>query len=94
MWDESPEYQALGVITRRVFETPRKTWSDPQHPERLGNKTGTSDLDWCNRVMEGDYIRRAGWEKYWDELEEPEYPFILDTRIFAKHTNPNGEMFP
>lgn len=93
LWDDSPEYAAFGSITRRVFDTPRNQWTDPQ-TGMLGMRSGTSDLEFCNRIMEGDYIRKAGWEKYWDELEDQRYPFICDTRIFARHINNNGEQFP
>lgn len=93
MWDDSPEYSAFGSITRRVFQTPKLQWVDPQTGQ-MGFKSGTSDLSWCDRVMEGDYLRRAGWNKYMDELEDERYPFIVDTRIFARHINPNGEQFP
>jgi len=93
MWDESPEYNAWGNVTRRVFYTPREMWTNPLTGYQ-GFRNGTSDLDWCNRVMEGDYIRRAGWNKYMDELEDERYPFLIDTRLFARHVNPNGEMFP
>jgi hypothetical protein len=45
-------------------------------------------------VIEGDYIRRAGWTGYMDGLEDERYPFPVDTNIFARHINPNGEQFP
>jgi hypothetical protein len=93
MWDDSPEYSAMGNITRRIFDTPREMWTSPVTGNQ-GFKNGTSDLQWCNRIIEGDYIRRAGWNKYMDELEDERYPFLCDTNIFATHINPNGEMFP
>lgn len=93
MWDDAPEYSVYGDITRRVFHTPRDMWVDPQTGNH-GFKNGTSDLDWCNRVMEGDYIRKAGWEDYWDNLPDERYPFIVDTRLFAEHIEKNGERFP
>jgi hypothetical protein len=93
MWDESPEYNCYGTLTRRVFDTPRAMWQNPQ-TGYINTSGGTSDLDWCTRVMEGDYIRRAGWTDYMDGLEDERYPFICDTGIFARHINPNGEQFP
>ena len=93
IWDDSPEYSINNSITRRVFSTPREIWRDPQ-TGYLGARSGTSDLNWCSRVMEGDYIRKAGWNKYMDELEDERYPFLLDTRLFARHINPNGEQYP
>jgi hypothetical protein len=93
MWDDSPEYSAMGNVTRRVFDTPREMWLHPV-TGNMGMKSGTSDLQWCNRIIEGDYLRRAGWNKYADELEDERYPFLCDTRIFATHINPDGEQFP
>jgi hypothetical protein len=93
MWDDSAEYNCQGIVTRRVFDTPRKIWDNPVtgYHNRMG---GTSDLDWCTKVMEGDYIRRAGWTDYMDGLEDERYPFLLDTRLFARHIEKTGEMFP
>jgi hypothetical protein len=51
MWDESPEYSAMGVVTRRVFDTPREMWQNPQ-TGYIGQLGGTSDLAWCTRVIE------------------------------------------
>lgn len=89
MWDESPEYAINGQITRRVFDTPRNLWFDPES-QQYNAVTGTSDLDWCTRVMEGDYFRKAGWHEYADK----EYPFLVDTNIFCRHVDPNGQSYP
>jgi hypothetical protein len=58
MWNDSSEYLANNQVTRRVFNTPREIWVDPQtgYQSSLG---GTSDLEWCTRLIEGDYIRQA-----------------------------------
>jgi hypothetical protein len=93
MWDDSPEYLCQNIVTRRVFDTPRKIWDSPVSA-RVASLGGTSDLEWCTRVIEGDYIRRAGWNKYADELEDESNPFLLDTRIFARHITQSGEVFP
>jgi hypothetical protein len=91
MWDESPEYgvrQADGrvEITRRIFETPRvSNVSAGIH----NNVSGTSDLNWCDRVMREEVFERAGWA-----VEDKANPFLVDTNIFCKHINPNGEQFP
>lgn len=92
MWDESPEYVINGRITRRVFESPRKLWVDPE-TEELVIESATSDLDWCDRVIKGDYIRKAGWNKFADE-HDPAHPFLCDTNIFVKHINQDGKQFP
>jgi hypothetical protein len=95
MWEESPEYilnkpNGQQVVVRRIFETPRKQTFDPN----TGNTStveGTSDLDWCTRVMEGKYFERSGWVDFCPDMR---YPFLVDTGIFCKHCNPDGEMFP
>ncbi len=96
MWDDCEEYQlndASGAHTvRRVFRIPNESHYDDDNPFQFLLATGTSDLDWCNRVIEGDYLRKAGWEKHADE--HPEYPFLVDTGIFCRHINPDGEQFP
>ncbi len=96
MWDDCEEYQleSAGQVhtVRRVFNTPSESHYDPENPFQFMLATGTSDLDWCNRVIEGDYLRKAGWEKHVEEHEE--WPFLVDTGIFCRHINPDGEQFP
>jgi len=89
MWKDSPEYMANDVKTRRVFDTPRKLWFDPQERE-YSSTSGTSDLDWCTRVIEGKYLEKAGWK----DIAKKKNPFLVDTRIFCKHINARGEQFP
>jgi len=93
MWDDSPEYMIRTQLTRRVFETPRKLWFDPQ-TNQFNAVSGTSDLAWCTRVMEGDYLHKAGWAKFVVSLDETRYHFLVDTKLSARHINPNGEQFP
>lgn len=71
---------------RRVFETPRDGWFNPETNQYNMSAT-TSDLAWCDRVMAGSYLRRAGWPVR-------EWPFLVDTNIFCWHINPDGRMFP
>jgi hypothetical protein len=93
MWNDSEEYMCGTQLTRRVFDTPRHQWASPDSDE-YHMVTGTSDLDWCTRVIEGDYLRKAGWGGYVDRLEDPRYPFLVDTRLFCKHINPDGVQYP
>lgn len=88
MWAESEEYAVNGITTRRVFNTPREGWFNPETGQYNVTAT-TSDLEWCDRVMRGDYLRRAGWpmDKQW-------WPFLVDTNIFCWHINPDGRTFP
>jgi len=91
MWDESPEYQAGRYgITRRVFETPRKLWFDPQI--QIANMlSGTSDLFWCDRVMKDNIFEKAGWKDFCPDMK---YPFLVDTNIFCRHIDPDGAQYP
>jgi hypothetical protein len=92
MWDESEEYQLENTITRRVFETPRKTWFVPGDNGRdfVNTYSGTSDLYWCKRVMEEKMFKKAGWPKF----QRKKYPFLCDTSIFCRHIQPDGRQFP
>lgn len=90
MWDESEEYQIKGQTVRRVFDTPRDLWFDPE--TAMWNTTsGTSDLDWCERIVRDGYFEKAGWR---DFAPDPKWPFPVDTQLFCKHINTNGEQFP
>lgn len=89
MWKDSEEYVMNGITTRRVFETPNKVWVDPE-TGMFNTKGGTSDLEWCTRIIKENYLAKAGWTEYQDNP----YPFLCDTGIFCKHINPNGEQFP
>lgn len=89
MWKDSEEYALNGVKTRRVFSTPNNVWYDPESGQ-FNTKTGTSDLEWCARVIAGSYLAKAGW----DEYQNMRWPFLVDTNIFCRHINNNGEQFP
>lgn len=91
MWQNSEEYQVANQTTRRIFKSPRDLWFDPENMSGdVASYGGTSDLDWCTRIMEGKYFEKAGWKDYIDK----KYPFLIDTNIFCKHINPDGEQFP
>ena len=94
MWEDSEEYilhHPTGERDklRRVFYTPRDSWYD-QDGEQFNASQGTSDLDWCTRVIKEGYLAKAGWHEH----QELEYPFVVDTNIFCKHNNMDGEVFP
>ncbi len=91
MWDEAEEYQVGNQFTRRVFDTPRRLWFDPASQQYHTN-VGTTDLQWCTDVIQGDYLRKAGWGEFADE--HPKYPFLIDTNIFCKHIDPDGRQYP
>lgn len=89
LWDESPEYMLGDTKTRRVFDTPMGLWADPESGS-FNTVSGTSDLEWCSRIINGDYFTKAGWPQY----AQMRYPFMVDTNIFCRHCNPDGEVFP
>lgn len=98
MYEDAPEYMISYYggepkKARAVFDTPRDLWFNPESRETY-SQTGTSDLNWCTRIMDGDYMRRAGWEDYLDKLPDKRYPFLVDTNIFCQHINPDGQTFP
>jgi hypothetical protein len=93
MWEESEPYDlpyaGETVTTRRVFYTPRDIVGDPEG-NYLSTLSGTSDLDWCTKVMDGEYFKKSGW----DEYQDMEFPFPVDTRLFCKHIDMSGVQYP
>lgn len=90
MWEEAPEYTHGGQIVRRIFDTPRHLYVDPE-TGTFNATTGTSDLDWCTKVIEGNYLAKSGWKTH----AKKQYPFIVDTNIFCNHIDRNtGKQYP
>lgn len=88
-WEESEEYMVGSVKTRRVFSHPSSIWYDNE-TGRLHSKGGTTDLEWCTRIMRDKLFAKAGWP----EFQKMKYPFLVDTNIFVKHIDQNGQMWP
>jgi len=97
LWEDSEPYELrinTGPVTvRRVFNTPRDLWSDPESGW-YNTTSGTSDLEWCSRILDGDYLRKAGWGGFIDSLDDPKFPFLIDSDLFCRHINPDGTVFP
>jgi len=89
MWEESPEYLVGGQITRRIYEEPAHIVFNRKKQALMG-ETGTSDLEWCRRVVEDDFFTKAGWPKY----AKKKYPFMIDSNLFCGHIDNNGRNFP
>jgi hypothetical protein len=89
VWAESEEYLIGDQKARRVFNTPRDIWFDPE-TNQYNTMVGTSDMAWSRRVIEDAHLEKSGWHIYADE----KYPFIVDTEIFCRHINNDGEVFP
>lgn len=88
VWDESPEYELWGNKVRRVFEAPAKVWYDPQVGYQ--SASGTSDLNFCDKVIKNHIFRKAGWK----EFDNNPRPFLCDTNIFCWHIRNDGQKFP
>lgn len=65
---------------REVFVTMRDAGMDPE-TDGYYKKLGTSDLEFCDRVIDEGYLRKAGFE-YAASLE---WPFPVDTDIRCGH---------
>jgi len=96
LYDKSETYSCstLGnpIVVRRVFETPRKAWYDPETAS-YNTQVGTEDLFWCDRVMKEKIFEKCGVAKY-KKYQKMEFPFLLDTSIFCQHIDPMGQQFP
>ena len=77
------------VTVRRVFETPRLAWKDPE-TGKYNQFGGTEDIPWCNRVMKDNILERAGWKGF----GKKKYPFVCDTSIFCQHLDNYGTQYP
>ena len=89
LWEESEEYDVGGLVVRKVFETPAKTWYDAEKRSWF-TATGTEDLTFCSRVMDEGVFEKAGWS----EFEGKEFPFLIDTSLFCRHIDQDGIQYP
>lgn len=87
--EEVDEYMLEGRMVKRIFETPSRTFYDPEK-NSWDNATGTEDLEFCSRIVDHDLVRKAGWK----DLPEKEYPFLMDTSLFCKHIDFSGVQYP
>lgn len=88
MWAESDEYEVGGQRTRRVFMDKNHGWV--LEDGSISVNSGTSDLNWCQRVVEGEFFAKSGWDDY----QRMQWPFLVDTRISCGHITPDGQVFP
>lgn len=91
VYNDSAEYLVpnSNKMARRVFDTLSQTWFNEQNGANE-TLTSTSDLNFCTRVINGDYLKKAGFDK----VSGKKYPFLVDTNIFAQHIEKNGVQFP
>jgi hypothetical protein len=89
MYEESREYDFEGNKLREVFLDPRQVLVEPDSGAILV-RTGTSDLEWCQRVIETGVLKRAGWP----QIARKRFPYLVDTRIACAHITPDGVRYP
>lgn len=88
-WETSPEYVVGHEVTRRVFSQPQAMYQSPDGKsyETIG---GTTDLEWCKRIMQDDLFSKAGFPDY----SKKKHPFLVDTNILVKHIDQSGKIWP
>jgi len=89
LWEESEEYMVGAQKTRRVFQTPQVLVGDIMKGE-YAKTGGTTDLEFCTRIMKNDIFKKAGWPEY----QKKKHPFLVDTNIFIQHVDKAGRMYP
>jgi hypothetical protein len=89
MYKDAEEYVANNTKVRRVFTTPREVHFDPQSNAWFSAQ-GTEDLHWCTKVIDGNYLAKAGWK----EFQRKKYPFLIDTAVFCRHIEWDGVQYP
>jgi hypothetical protein len=89
LWDESPEYKVGGRIVRRIFQEPARIVFSKELNLWMG-EMGTSDLEFCTRIMKEGVFEKAGWHKY----AKMKHPFLVDTALYCTHIDDQGRQFP
>lgn len=96
LWDESEEYTVGNETTRKVFALPNINHGDVGFEDdregvsRFAYTRGTTDLNFCKRVMRDNIFAKAGWPKF----QKMKYPFLVDTSIFVQHIDNSGRQYP
>lgn len=96
LWNESEEYTVGGQVTRKVFELPNFNKgsmgfeNEGTEDKRFAYTRGTTDLNFCKRVMRDNIFTKAGWP----EFQKKKYPFLVDTNILIQHIDNTGRMYP
>lgn len=79
-----------GKMLKRIFKTPTQSWFDPEQ-NRYFQHMGTSDLYFCDHIIDNGILKKAGWNKVADK----KYPYLVDTSIFCQHIDLNtGVIYP
>jgi hypothetical protein len=86
---DSEEYPIGNTKGKMVFDTPNKNIFDPI-TNTWGTMGGTEDLVFYSRLINGKYLKKAGWSK----LQDKKYPFLCDTKLYCKHIDWDGVQYP
>lgn len=86
VWNESPEYNCNGQVTRRVFANVENV--NLEGPLLL--EGGTSDLHFCDRLIREKFFEKAGWPEY----QKMKFPLLVDTNLYGTHIEDDGRQFP
>ena len=95
IWNESEEYMVGNEATRKVFELPNFNignygFDNKEGEGRFAYTRGTTDLNFCKRIMKDDIFTKAGWPAY----QKKKYPFLVDTNILVMHIDESGRQYP
>ena len=99
LWNESEEYMVGNEVTRNVFSLPNintgnygfdNTDKKEEGAARFSYTRGTTDLNFCKRVMRDDIFTKAGWPKY----AKMKYPYLVDTNLLVMHIDERGRQYP
>ena len=80
------------VVARKVFETPREAWFDPETSSYC-TKVGTEDLFFCDRLRKEKVFEKCGVKK-WAKFQKMQYPLLIDTSMFCRHIDEAGRTYP
>jgi hypothetical protein len=93
LWDQADEYTLPnGETTRRIFETPRVAFMDPE-TWTWNTGQGTQDLHFCDQLLADDKqtLKATGWKG----VARRKWPFLCDTSILCGHIDRNtGRIYP
>lgn len=89
LYDESESYEINGKQIKRIFETPVRTWYDPETNSWF-NAQGTEDIAFCSRIIKDGILKKAGWAS----LQKKKYPFLIDSSIYCQHIDFSGVKYP
>jgi hypothetical protein len=90
MWEHATAYKLPdGRTIQQVFQTPRDSWFDPEQ-DRYFAKMGTSDLYFCDQLLEHEVLAKTGWTA----LAKKRWPFLVDTTLFCRQIDLNGVLYP